>query len=291
MAVESSPAFQFYVKEWRSSRAIQRMSMAERGMYLEMLMEQWENLSLPDDPRAVADLIGGATEAEWIAAWPALRRKFCDRRSPTREGTMHATNYADPSTWDAHKKVINVKLEEIRRAKKRYKKLAKIGGRARAAQAKRGHDGTYHPAVTPAVPPAVTPAVHPGVSSTPTASPTASASASPTPSVSPSLTFVTRARTTHTGRIFLHRWQVDALIDTLGPHAEGFGLDAWLDALSRTPGVLPKDRWAWVQAQLDAEVRARGLPIADTPATAPTHKRIAGLMAGGQAFLDRGRPS
>lgn len=89
------------------------------------------------------------------------------------------------------------------------------------------------------------------------------------------------------GRIFLHRWQLDALIDTLGPHAVDFALDEWLDALSQRAGVLPKDRWTWVQAELDAEVRRRGLPVATAEPAAPTNKRIAGLMAGGEAFLRR----
>src|SRR5688572_20591170 len=72
---ESAPAFQFYVKEWRSSRAVLRMTFAQRGMYLEMLLEQWESFTLPDDPDACAELIGG-TPDEWQAAWPVLRRKF-----------------------------------------------------------------------------------------------------------------------------------------------------------------------------------------------------------------------
>lgn len=87
-------------------------------------------------------------------------------------------------------------------------------------------------------------------------------------------------------RIFLHRWQIDALIDTLGPHAADFALDEWLDALSHRAEVLPKDRWAWVQAELHAEVQRRGLPVAATAETT-TNKRIAGLVAGGEAFLRR----
>ena len=90
------------------------------------------------------------------------------------------------------------------------------------------------------------------------------------------------------GRIFLHRWQLDALIDTLGPHAEGFGLDEWILSLSNSVDVLPAggDRWAWIQAQLEAEVRRRHLPVATADA-APTNKRISGLVAGGEAFLRR----
>lgn len=90
-------------------------------------------------------------------------------------------------------------------------------------------------------------------------------------------------------RVFLHRWQLDALIDTLGPHAADFGLDEWLDGLSRRSEVLPKDRWAWVQGELHAEVVRRRLPVAAAATVTPTNKRIAGLVAGGNAFLSRVR--
>ena len=94
------------------------------------------------------------------------------------------------------------------------------------------------------------------------------------------------------GRIFVHGWQQHALIASLGPHAADFRLDEFLESLSAradAQGVTfpNKDiRWAWIQAQLADEVRRRGLPVASAD-TAPTNKRIAGLMAGGEAFLRR----
>lgn len=94
------------------------------------------------------------------------------------------------------------------------------------------------------------------------------------------------------GRIFLHAWQQHALVAALGPHAEAFALDEFLDGLSAkadAQGVTfpNKDiRWAWVQAQLTEECRRRGLPIA-SGAEQSGNKRIAGLVAGGEAFLRR----
>lgn len=94
------------------------------------------------------------------------------------------------------------------------------------------------------------------------------------------------------GRIFLHAWQQHALVTALGPHAESFDLDVWLDTLSATAdaqGVTfpNKDvRWAWVQAQLEDECRRRGLPVASGQ-PAVTNKRIDGLKRGGEAFLRR----
>lgn len=73
--VEQSPAFQFYVKDWRSSRNVQRMSFKERGMYLEMLIDQWDKGPLPTDPTAIAALIG-ARPSEFMKCWPILRTSF-----------------------------------------------------------------------------------------------------------------------------------------------------------------------------------------------------------------------
>ena len=101
-----------------------------------------------------------------------------------------------------------------------------------------------------------------------------------------------RARGIATARVYLHRWQLESLIATLGPHAADFGLDTWIDGLSaladRQGVVLPRDKvWPWVQAELASEVQRRGLPVASTtPAESPpTNKRIAGLIKGGEAFL------
>ncbi len=91
------------------------------------------------------------------------------------------------------------------------------------------------------------------------------------------------------GRIFLHRWQQDALISTLGPFSDDFGLDEWLDGLNTriSGGALPRDPWKFVQAELHAEIARRGLAVAVESAPAPQNKRIAGLMTGGEAFLRR----
>lgn len=90
------------------------------------------------------------------------------------------------------------------------------------------------------------------------------------------------------GRIFLHRWQIDNLIDVIGPHVDVFALDEFLDGVnaSLADKALPRDPWKFVQDALHAELQRRGLTVAETTAT-PTNKRIAGLVAGGEAFLKR----
>jgi hypothetical protein len=140
MAIEQSPAFSFYVKEWRSSRAVQRMTFAQRGMYLEMLLEQWENLSLPDCPLECAHLIGG-TDQEWVENWPVLRRKFVDRRAKGRP--MQGEPVAVGRIW-------NLRLEAVRRDRRSFRIKARNGGIKRALSAKRDNKGTYLPASEPA---------------------------------------------------------------------------------------------------------------------------------------------
>lgn len=75
------------------------------------------------------------------------------------------------------------------------------------------------------------------------------------------------ARPQRFGRIDLHRWQLEALVQSLGPHAATFDLDAWvldLSTLADKQGLVIDKRtlWPWVQAQLRAEVERRGLAVA-----------------------------
>lgn len=92
-------------------------------------------------------------------------------------------------------------------------------------------------------------------------------------------------------KLAVFEWMFDDCVRTLGTFADDFDLHAWfydLDAMALKANlVIPKrDGGEWLQSQLIAEAQRRGLPL--TVATAaPANKRIAGLVAGGQAFLNR----
>lgn len=122
---DRSAAFFFDVLAYRASRSVQRMTYAARGMYLEMLCEQWEKGSLPDCPRACADLLGGPVE-QWIELWPMLRRNFVDRRGSARDGdpVVH-----DPGDHDPARQIINLRLERTRRDQRAYFKKKQESGR------------------------------------------------------------------------------------------------------------------------------------------------------------------
>lgn len=277
MAREQSPAYQWYVKEWRSSRAVQRMSFSERGVYREMLDEQWENLSLPDDANEVAHIIActPAQEAEVIAAWPAVRRKFASMEgSPGR--------------------IRNLSLERFRKERRAFKRDKSLAGKSSAAAAVRGPAGTFQQRTNSR------PTDHQQPPSAdqqpvPTAIQPASASASATALASATAVDRRSKRPIFTGqRVKVFEWMFDDLCGLLGPHADDFNLHEWFFALEARcvqDGTVPPDRdgGAWLKAETLKEAQRRGLPlkVATVEPGVPGNKRIAGLVAGTQAFLDR----
>jgi hypothetical protein len=85
------------------------------------------------------------------------------------------------------------------------------------------------------------------------------------------------------GRITLHRWQLESLIAALGPHADGFDLDAWVLDLSaladRRQLVLDRQTlWPWVQAELRAECQRRGLAVASSETSPQLGKQSTRLL-------------
>lgn len=88
-------------------------------------------------------------------------------------------------------------------------------------------------------------------------------------------------------RLRVFRWMVEQLTASVG--AADFDLEDWLLRLEAdTKLVIPaddKERWKWLQTAFDHELRSRGL-MTDAP-QAPTNKRVAGLVTGGNAFLRR----
>jgi hypothetical protein len=136
MAAEKSVTYLFDVLSWRASRPVQRMTWAQRGMYREMLDEQRDKGSLPDCPRACAELLGG-TEAEWIEHWPVLRRNFVDRRHQPRAGDSEVH---DPNDRDPSRRIVNVRMARTMRERRAYLRSqqakGKMGGLAKSQKRK-----------------------------------------------------------------------------------------------------------------------------------------------------------
>lgn len=265
MAREKSPAYQWYVKDWRSSAATMRMSMSQRGVYREMLDQQWEDGSLPDDAQGVADLIATSDGqvAEVLEAWPVVRRKFVSREDGT---------------------ILNARLEQARRAWRRFRNEKVKAGKSRAAQGIRDEKGRLQ-----------------SVTSTSPADVQHESSTSPAP-IQPSSVFAFASssasastpppdarskRPIHSGqRLTVFEWMFDDHCKILGAHTDSFDLSTWywdLDARMVRDNLVmpPRDGGAWLQAELVAEAQRRGLPIrfAMAPQAGKLTTRLASAVA------------
>lgn len=64
----TSPAFQFYPKDFLSSSKVGRMSMTERGVYITLLSHCWLDNGLPDDVSQIAKL-AGMKQPQFVRMW------------------------------------------------------------------------------------------------------------------------------------------------------------------------------------------------------------------------------
>ena len=69
------PYYRWYVQDYRGSRSVQRLTWQERGIYRDLIDECWDKGCIPDDPAALADVVGCQVE-EMAEAWPRIRRLF-----------------------------------------------------------------------------------------------------------------------------------------------------------------------------------------------------------------------
>lgn len=261
-----SAKYLFDVEQWRGSLPIQRMSFAERGVYKEMLNQQWisRERSLPDDPQAVADLIApsAAHVAEVLAAWPVVRRKFVVCR---RDGS----------------RIYNIKLEQIRRAQREKFKIrieaARRGGKASARKRWGDMDLTDKQPLTVA-------------QATVTSKEGKGKEGLGKEGLGREEKGVGTARSKRpifTGqRLTVFEWQYDDLGKTLGPHLDGFDLDEWFytaDRMAVDSGVVrsPRDWWPWLQQTTVAEARRRGLPVGGSVAVDADEAAFAALIRKG----------
>lgn len=240
--------FYFNVEKWRGSRAVGRMSFGERGVYFEMMLEQLEKQTLPDNVEEVAELIAVTDEqvAEVRAAWPAVRRKF---------------------VTDAQGRIYNVALADTRRQQRAYylrkRKAARLGGEAKARNRRTQQGLSSSTPVAPVGSATANPAIalaKPADQIRSDQNRTEQKKAAPADARSKRPIY-------QSDQFVIFEWQLDDLERFLGKHVEAFDLHAFFDQLSqqaRSGLLIPLDRekrWTWLQAQIEAEARRRGLPF------------------------------
>lgn len=227
-----SPAFQFYANEFLADEHVALMSMQERGVYITLICKCWNEGTLPADVGRLAKLCGipfGAFRKLWPAVSPCFRPASDDR-------------------------LLHPRLEKERKKQRDFRR------RQADAAAKRwdSHgNATAMPRHVPKV----------SQRNALISSQSLSQSRSQTPSAADATEMRSKRPVYQSDRFVVFEWQFDDLSKMLGPHFEAFDLHAFFDALSqqsRSSGlVIPRsEAWAWLQAQVLAEVKRRKLPIA-----------------------------
>lgn len=265
------PAFLLFVDTWRGSRKVSAMSFSARGLFVELLIEQWRSGSIPASPAECANVIGG-TAREWSRAWPKLRGCF----EPQSDGRL-----------------VNPMLEGLRRDRDRFVEAQRESGRKGAVSRWRpdgdptasggdpmgsgsdplGSDGLSRQVQDKAMQSKTTLRER--------SAPASGANGKAEPH--------TRSRQRARGPAFQGRrllvldWQLDAIRRMLGQHAEGFDVGAWLatldERLAGLEAVVPRDAaHKWVLAETAREAQRRGLPVAQAPPNT-SGRRVAAVVA------------
>lgn len=114
MAKESSPAFQFYPREFEGDVNVQAMTLEERGAYGKLINICWFELRIPKDIDRLARILN-ITRRRMEKIWPALEPCFKQDR---RKG------------WEDY--LIHPRLEKERRKQRKYRKGQSKRGKAGA---------------------------------------------------------------------------------------------------------------------------------------------------------------
>lgn len=78
--------YRWYWRDWRGSRAVQRMTPIQRGIYRELLDEQWKSGAIKNDMAWMAEAAMCSVE-EMTDAWRTLRSQFVE--VPGSEGHLY----------------------------------------------------------------------------------------------------------------------------------------------------------------------------------------------------------
>jgi uncharacterized protein YdaU (DUF1376 family) len=68
-------SYPFYFDDWRKSEAVFKMTLAQRGLYRELLDWTWEKGSIPDDPEMLRSWCRVESKL-WRSCWPGVREQF-----------------------------------------------------------------------------------------------------------------------------------------------------------------------------------------------------------------------
>ena len=265
MPPDRSPAFQFYPKDFLSDINVSSMSLQERGAYITLLCFCWTNNgALPTDVARLATVCG-TQPTVFAKVWPAVRECFTEQDG----------------------RYIHPRLEREREKQATYRERQSDKG-ARGAKARWHRHATGIAQASPGHDPGIPQAM-------PSDGSPISNLQSPISNAQPAVAIAAAADVRPMGvggnrplagysRLRIFAWMVDDITQMLGHFSESFDLDRYLLELDGSAGVLPAKLWPWLKELVSAEAARRGMRPDAVPAPVE-NKRIAGLIAGGEAFL------
>ena len=112
-----SPSFQFYPRDWLANSSVRRMTLAERGAYIDLLAYAWQDGGLPDDDAELARMLQITVRA-WRTLAPRVRPRF--------------------AAWDG--RLVNTRLERVRDEQAAYRAAKAAAGRQSGVA--RGHQNS-----------------------------------------------------------------------------------------------------------------------------------------------------
>jgi len=81
---DSREAFVFYAQDWIVSWGVKRMTPAQRGMYIQLIAEAFNNGPLPNDDELLWWLAGARSKKEWDRnKEPVLKQWVLDEMTNT----------------------------------------------------------------------------------------------------------------------------------------------------------------------------------------------------------------
>lgn len=105
-----APAYQWYPKDYDSDEAVKLMTYEQEGIYHRLLDHQWLHGSIPAEPKQIAMLVPKVPPKRFLSLWPAIAKKFSDVGG----------------------RLVNEKLEKVRKDTAAYKAAKAAAGRASA---------------------------------------------------------------------------------------------------------------------------------------------------------------
>ena len=76
---KAPPSFDFYLNDWHGGT--KHLPMFDRACYFELLLYQWQNGHIPEDPQ-VRQHLCGCSDDIWRAVWNRIKDKFSPKELP-----------------------------------------------------------------------------------------------------------------------------------------------------------------------------------------------------------------